>query len=243
MADLTELMQQLSEHEASDVAKALQSSAHGVWQEVWNAGHANATKRAKDDLESKEAELKAEREAKAKLEARVEAMKQQQPDTAKIREQYDAEINELREKHEAEKQALVADRAQSETRRARSDFKARLVSMGVDSDWAEVQAEKLANRFKYQDGELQILQAGKDIPITPGEGKTAIELLAEETRKAAPPKFVASSADQGSNVRDNGKASGAQKWEKYRLSAEEKQAGKAGDLAAELDRRTGRPTG
>jgi hypothetical protein len=89
-------------------------------------------------------------------------------------------------------------------------LRSELVRRGVHPDYAEVLASKesVKSRIRYVDGEIQILQDGKDIPIHAGEGQSAIGVLSEELAGTVPAKFKNSSVDSGSGTRTPGSPTG-----------------------------------
>lgn len=208
--ELSELVKEIGTHGVDDVVKALQSNAHGIWQEIWNLGHANKTAAVKTDLETKETELTTAKAATSKLEGQLEQLRSSQPDTAKVREQYDTEIKELNDKHDKVVADLKTSRATSEVDREIATFQSRLVAAGADPDYAEVLAQKSSNRerFRHEENGVQILQAGKDIPIAAGDGKTALDVMVDEVISTIPARFVNSKADKGTGQRTNQQGAG-----------------------------------
>jgi len=240
MSTIAELVTGLRSEKVDDVVKELQNSAHAIWQEVWNLGHANATARGKEDLTAKDKELTAATESKVQAESKLEELRGSQPDVAKVREQYDTEIAELKTKHATAIQEKDDARALAETGRASGDLRSELVRRGVDPDYAEVLASKesVKSRIRYVDGEVQILQDGKEIPISAGEGQTAIGVFSEELAGAVPAKFKNSSGDSGSGTRTPSSSSGGKGnvYDRIRESAKARQeaAGRpSGKTAAE----------
>jgi len=207
--DLKELIGKLAEHDTEAVVKALKDGAHPVFQEVFNAGHSVATAKAEekaDELETraKDAETRAE-----KAESRVQELEESQPDVAKVREQYQAEIAELKEKHEVEMQTLKEGTKTERVNRAVSDLKAALIARGVDPEYAEikVQSDKVRGRLRPSDGgQLEVLQEGKEIPFQPADGKTGLDLLADEIRGRTDAKWITSKADRGAGAGGGGGA-------------------------------------
>jgi hypothetical protein len=152
-------------------------------------------------------------------------LKESQPDAAKIREQYDAEIKDLEAKHAKEVAGLKDDRSKSEVDREVSAFQSRLVSLGMDPDYAEVQAQKKADRFRFEDGKgVQIMQEGKEIPITAGDDKTPLDVLAEAVVAAVPARFINSKADKGTGHRTHQQGTGGAGGSVYDRIREDRKA-------------------
>ncbi len=238
MSTVAELVAQLKDLPKEDVVKALQSGAHEVWQEVWNAGHANATARGADATKVKDDELKASLAAKTKAETQLEELQKSQPDLAKVREQYDTEIVALNTKHKDELKGEADKRVESETKRARGDLRSALVARGVDPDFADVIADKpdVKSRISFVDGTVVVMQAGKDIPIHAAEGQTAIGVLSEELTGSVPAKFKNSKADSGSgHQRSSSTSTSGNQYDQLRedAKARREQSQPKGKTAAE----------
>jgi len=223
--ELVALVAKLVGEPVGDVAKIIQTTAQGVYQEIFNAGHKTATAAERTEKEKLEADLKREQGAREKADSALEKLKGEQPDVAKVHADYAAQIEDLNEKHKQELQTERDARAGSEQSRTLGDLRTALISAhGLDPDYAEVLAQKpeVAGRIKYDPATgIQIMQAGKDIPFQPGDGHTAIGLLAGELAKDAPAKFVNSGADRGSGTQGSGGgtgSSGGQYFDKLRES-------------------------
>lgn len=209
MPTIPELVKQVADAAASPedreiLVRELQRQAQPVFQIIFDKGHSDATTRTKpklDDLEAKlttrDAELKTERE-------NLKTLKAEKPDLAKIHADYQTTIADLTNKSKQETEALKGQVATERLSRAKSDLKSDLTAKGVDPIYADVLAERTVaqNRIRFTaDGKTEVMAQGKEIPLTPGEGKTAIGLLAEELHATVDPRFILSRADSGSGLR------------------------------------------
>lgn len=216
---LAELVAQLAAADGTpeEKAKALRNTANTVFQHVFDTGHSQATAKLKSELEAKDAALEAEKKATAQAEARLETLKEQQPEAAKLREQYDAEIADLKETHKAEKADMQSKFDGAQIDRALSELRSEMVALGLDPDYAQVQTEKseVRDRFKAVDGRVQVTQAGKDIPITAPDGSTATRVLATALYDAADPKWQSSNGDSGTGRSTNDRRGSGKKGSFY----------------------------
>lgn len=234
-----------SEANRDAVLSALQSKAHGVYQAVFDKGHRNATARLNDQKEALEGQVARLTSELETAQTRLEEATSNQPDVSAIHQQYKDEIKGLKEEHKDALDNLRAANVAEKREGAKARLKALLASddFGVDSDYADLQVERAADRIRVTDeGGIEILQAGKDIPYSPGEGQDALSLLATEIRNGTPEKFVTVKADRGSNI-GNGGAGGraGSVYEQIRAKAEEARKGKNGNGLEEIQRRMGIP--
>lgn len=208
MPDFTDRVKQLVVDAATPedreiLVKTLQKEAQPVFQAIFDRGHSDAAQRAKVKLEEsnnaltlRDQELQAERD-------RVRALQADKPDVAKVEKQYQDTIADLKEKHKRERDKLSQQVSTERSSRVKSDLLAAVTGREVDPDYAAIQVERVANRLRFtDDGKLEVLAEGKDIPLMPGDGETPIGLLAKEIRDRTPPKFLISRADTGSGVQN-----------------------------------------
>ncbi len=202
--ELAALVAKLIGEPVADVVKALQTGAQGVYQEVFNAGHKTATSQSATDKSKLEDDLKAEQAARKASDLTLEKMKGEQPDVAKVHEDYKAQMDDLKDKHKQELQTERTARRDSEQSRSLGDLRTALISShSLDPDYADVLAQKpeVVERIRYDEATgLQIMQKGKEIPLQPGDGHSALDLLATELAADAPAKFVNSKGDRGSGT-------------------------------------------
>lgn len=209
---LEEIIAALKGHDTSAVTAALQAHASDIYQSIFGAGHRKAAGESKTktkELDTKIAELTEQNES---LTEQVAELQQKQPDLGKIKTDHATAIQRLKDQHKAEITTLQQTIRNGAVARAKANLKAELVGLGLDPDYADVQVEKAAaaGRIKPKDdgSDVDVLQAGTETPYAPGEGQTAIGLLAKELDKATPAKFRTSGADRGAGDRTGGTGSG-----------------------------------
>lgn len=213
-------LQALQTADPEDFATALRDTAQPQYQRIYNVGHSEATKRAKREKDELSEQLQTEREAKEALAAEATELREKQPDVKELNEQWQKKLATATEKHQQDL-AAVQERAEAERQaRKTSDLKAALT--GLDPVYIGVVAERNASRIRYRDdGAAELLDAGGDIPVQTPAGKTPFEVLAEELKQQADPRWVLSNGDRGA-----GQSSGSAAANSY-------DAAKAGrDMAA-----------
>lgn len=241
LSQLLETLQAAAEDSegTADAIDALQQHAHEVYQEIFDRGHGEATRKAREQTEQLERDLEQARSELEKREQRIERLEEEQPDVARIESEYQDEIAELKEEAR-EKMSNLRDQISSERMaRARSDLTSTLVQEGVDRDYAEVQVHKAVDngRIRHtEDGEVEVLQPGKEIPLQVDD---PLGSLAEEIHDRTPAKFRSSDADRGSGAEGgSGGGSGSSVYDRIREQAEEERTGSR-DPSEELDERLG----
>ncbi|HYG66112.1 MAG TPA: hypothetical protein VD838_00585 [Anaeromyxobacteraceae bacterium] len=200
---LLEALKDPSTADAKTVAKALQKHAQPIYQEIFNRGHSQATEKLTAEKEAVEAQLEAAEEKATKAEAKAKKLEEGSPDVAKVTEQFQQEIADLKEKHKLEKKALETKVVDVQLQTYREKAIAKLVAADVDPAYAEVLLERQANRDRLKldkDGKLSILQAGKDIPIAAEDGTDALDAFVQELAGATPANFKTSNGDRGAGA-------------------------------------------
>lgn len=224
-------------------ASALKEAAQGLYQHIFDAGHAVATARFNADKTALEGQLENANKAKEKAERRVAQLEAEKPDVQKIRDEYKEEIERLtREKQEALDAGEARVRAVLDSR-AVSDLKAVLIGEhGVDSVYAEVLADRAKARIhhvpvKDKPGEhnLEVLVEGKTIPIQTDKPLAA---LASEIAEKVDAKFKTGKVDTGAGTRTGGAGGGGNIFSKVREDVK-KRAEAKGTTTSAADRLSG----
>lgn len=209
--ELKELLAELLKLDRAAVVTALQAEAHAIYQAVFDKGHSTATAAAraeKERIEGVVAGLQTQLEQRDKT---IKELQDKAPDVATVRAQFEQQILKLQADH---KDALKAkDEEIQGERRARTfgDLRTKLISKGVDPDYADVLTGKaeVQKRVRFNKaGEAEVLQADSEVPLQAGKGQTAIDLFADELQKATPAKFLTSNGDRGSGTENGTGTSG-----------------------------------
>jgi hypothetical protein len=177
-----------------------------VYQRVFDAGHSERDKKAKKELEGVQSKLdEATKELTSLKSGKSEGTEDEK--TKRIAE-LEAKVSAL----ETEKTTLVAAHKKELAESARAlrveSLRAKLTGRDgehLDPDYAEVVLGLEANRNRIRvndDGSVDVLSPS-GVPFAPGEGKDALDMLADEmiaTAKTAKPKFVLVRGDEGSGL-------------------------------------------
>lgn len=203
------------------VVKALTDSAQPIYQAIFDKGHAAATARKAEDVAEVQRRLDAASATIQTMERELEKLKGEQPEASKLHDQYKSEIEQLKESHKKDVAKLREAIGTERLRRAQADLKVKLTSGRKDygdavleDAYADVliQHPDTLKRLKFtDDGRLEVLQAGKDIPLQVGDGQEPINLLAQELKQGANPKLIVSNVGTGSGENGTTGASGGGK--------------------------------
>lgn len=230
--ELSELVAELAKHEVKDVSDALQSSAHGHYQAIYQRGFSTAHAEAKTKLEEKDALLEAEREKVTAADSELVKLREKAPDAEAVRTQYEEKLQaKEREKTEA---IEAANQRVTEVHGARFDAElaAALIATGVEPDYArEVLVPKYRGRRKVEnDGTVKVYGDDEATPLDAKNGELP-RVFAETIKTSVDPKWLVSNADKGGGA-TGGRSGGGSQWDKYRQQARERQSGNTGNPEA-----------
>lgn len=239
--DIREILGQLAEADADEVAAALKEKLQPVYQTIFNRGHSTATERASTREESLNELLNAEREKRQKLEREIDELRDKTPDAQEQRKQYEARIAELEDEMKALKESSKERVRNVIKRGAVADLQATLVSMGVDPDYAEVLVSKPGTQARIavngddegEQFEIAVMQEGREIPI---QTDNPIKAYAEELRKSVPSKFIVSTADRGGETGGGGAGGSRSTFDRIREEARKRSEAGAGDRKSAAER-------
>jgi hypothetical protein len=196
-----------------EVHTLVQEKGRELWQHIFNAGHSTATQQSKKDREKWDADKVTLQGEIKTLKDKVKEIEGKSPEVASIRQQYETEIKKLQDQ--------IAERDQQETERRRSetitshrnDLISKLTALKVNPAFARtlVFDPDVAGRLVIaESGELQVMQKGTNIPIITANGKSALDVLAEELRSGVPNDLIVASGDRGTGRRADGTPAGAE---------------------------------
>lgn len=210
---LAEILAALMSHEDRKAAiKGLQEMAHPIYQAVFDTGHAIATADKQKEIDRLSGELATAKHQFDELKERS-ADKGEPATWQKEKTDLTTRVTELElEVKDAKKEGKEALKTERH-RRAVSDFRTKLIGLRVDPIIADALAEKkdIQERIRHkEDGSVEVLQAGKTIPYAASDddGKTPLDLLADEVFAKIDKKFVAANADRGSGQQNGGEGAG-----------------------------------
>lgn len=222
--DLKELIAELGKLDKDAVIAALQGNA--VYQGIFDKGHATATSRHQADktaLETRVTDLEGQVTDREK---KIRALEAKTPDAAQLQQQHETVVAQLTDKHKQELKQRDESLNSERMLRAESDLRAKLKGR-VDTDYVEVLITKTREGKRIRldkDGKAEALQADNGIPFAAAQGKTSIDLLADELFTGTPTKFQSSNVDGGSGTEGGGGGgSGSQFYEGIRKDTEKRQ--------------------
>jgi hypothetical protein len=209
------------------IVSAIQTHGQPVYQIAHDRGHAAGTGKKGAEATALQTRVETAERERDEAKAALETLKGKAPDGEKLKAEYTTELQKAQEKFTAKEAALKATLKSTRLAWAKADLRASLVSdFKVDKDYAAVLVEKpeVIDRITHtDDGTLEVLQRGKQIPFAPGDGQTSIGLLAAELREGVNPKFIVSDADSGAGA-GNGNGAGGPKGFDFKKHGEKKKA-------------------
>lgn len=227
----------------ADVTKAIVETARPVHQAIFSGGYAKGKseeERVQGELAEKQAEIDT-------LTARIASLEEEKPDLAKLREEHEAQLVQLRDKKKEEEKALRGLLEKERRERAHSDLISYLVSEhGVDRIYAKamVRDEEVDGRLRWtEDGKLEVLQKGTEkIPMAPEDGTSPLKLLANELESEVPSHLKGGPGDRGAETRgEGGGGGGGSSWDDRRKALEkereEESKSRRGNIAEEYQKR------
>lgn len=228
--ELKELIQKLSDAHKEDpkaVIAAMPTGQGTLYHEVFSAGHADATGRAKTKLD----EVERDRDGfKAQLETanqKVAQLEEKAPDVQRInrewQEKYDRDTESLKSQLTAKDEELV----QGAKDRALDEYERKLIAQQVDPAYARVSRADVADRIKVEgkgkERRVVVTEKGKEIPIQATGDKTPVDVLVEEVLPSINPKFINENVDtKGSNTQ-RGNGPGPSRTNEYEAARKRKE--------------------
>lgn len=199
--DLKEAIAALAAADRTEVIAALKADAPGLQQALFQEGHDVGYGKKHGELTAAESKVTELTSQVSTLTKDVDKLKKN-PAVAELHTQYGQEIETLKAANAATVAELKGKITSSKADATTASLRAMLTSGAkrLDPDYAGVLTEKADTRARIKvadDGSIQILQAGKDIPIGAHTVEAALTVFAEELKAAAPAKFVLADTDKG----------------------------------------------
>lgn len=194
-----ETLKSVTAEDAEEFRTELQTANNAVVHHIYRRGFTEAEGRWKPRAETAEAKVTEAEAAKTAAERKLQEAESKQPDVEKIHKDWQAKLDASKAETEAERTARKAER---EARKV-SDLRASLT--GLDPEYAKWKAGEHAGRLRTkEDGTVELLEAGSEVPVQVPTGKTPHQVLAEEIIRAAPAALRTSNADTGGGVDGGG---------------------------------------
>lgn len=231
--ELTQFKALAKKYEAKDkdeVLGVLKADVHEVFQDINDGGRRAANEANKTKMDSLEAKVTTAEAAKVAAEKKVTELNGQAPDAARLKETYDRSIADLQSTHKTELEAKDGVILTERISNAKKELVTALVKAGIDEEYAStimVEKAEVRDRLKPgQDGKIQIMKSGSDLPLVPpGGDKTIYNLLAEELAPTVTDRWKTSKVKRGSgNTGSEGGADdqGATTFDEIRTEVKER---------------------
>lgn len=226
-----------------EVFAALQSGAQPLYQRAFAAGHTAGLTKGRGEKAEVEARLTEVQGQLETAQTQLREVQERTPDTNAIRTQYQNEIKTLKDQHKTALQAEKDKRVNAEKDRAFATLQAKL-GKGLNPLVARLLVQDKAVRDRIhvnEDGTLEVMQKGKEIPFSPADDQDVLDLFASELIADQPADFRLADGDSGSGVhtetvRTN---SGKNEFDAIRDNAQkEREAAKAAGIKS-LDEKMG----
>jgi hypothetical protein len=228
------------------VVAELMQNARRLYTTINNKGYSAAQLAEKEKrtnleatIERLEGEIKEARKNIGELEKKA-------PEAASLKQQYEQQVEQLKEQHKTAQSKLKDQLANERRQTVISTLTAKLVQAKVDPKYAKVIArdEDIIKRLKFNDdGTLDVMQQGKDIPVVPGENQDRLDVLVEDVVRETDPKFISADVDRGGghkpDTSSGGNGSGSYDAIRERVKKEQDDRAKTGGGLARFGVRPG----
>jgi hypothetical protein len=217
LPNLNELLGQLAElnPEPKEFATALQSTFQPGFQEVFERGHKTKGSDAKKQLDTLTKTIEAKDAEIADLKEQVETAGKGTADVEKVRTELNKAITDLKTKHKAELEAAETKGKGFIANTAVKAIEAGLIAAGMFPIHAEAIANKYRDRVRPKDdGSFDVLkEAGSEVAIQASDGKpeSALKVVVDEARKAAPKEMFGSGVGRGAGDKTGDGSGGGSK--------------------------------
>lgn len=211
--DLKELIAKLVEQftaNGDEVVTALQTSAQGLYQRVFDKGHSVGLQKGRDEKKTSDAEVTRLTTELETANASLKELRDKAPDVATVTAQFQREIADLKQ---ANKDAIAAERKRS--RDIEVNRQATILQQKLEKKLVPLAAkllvkdpDVLARIHPKDDGSIEVMQAGKEIPFSPAKGQDALDLLVEDLVKNEPTDHRRAETDEGSGLQNGSSSTG-----------------------------------
>lgn len=188
------------------VLQAVKADMHPVFQAAHDEGHSAATQRAKvKETELTLAKTQAE-EQLAEANTKLKTLGNGAPDVVQLQARHEQQLLDVKEK--AKQKLAEVNQQLQDTRLAikqQEVINSLVQDQQVDPEYARtvlIKRDDVAKRFKAnQAGQVELLQAGKELPITATDELSDSQVLAAELVQGLNQKWLVSKVNRGSGMR------------------------------------------
>lgn len=187
--------------------EAIKKHANGLYTAINNQGFGAAQAAMKKQVDDANAAKTAAENAltteRATLQNKIRELEDKSPSVATVNQQWETKLTEAEQTHKTELQKEREKTSRILHQRDQKALETELINRKVPAAMARTLSKDpdLLARFQYDDnGALSVLQAGQQIPLTPGQGQTHLGLVAEEIAATVENDLKISNGDRGSGV-------------------------------------------
>jgi len=213
---LDEAIEELDGVDAETFAERLQDERSELYKQVYSDGYGAGKTDQKSETEKVQSQLEELKSEKQSLESDLEELKDEQPEAAELRGKYESKLEEKQqqvEKLESQLDEVEHEKRQAIKQERRSILeertKNRLLSEGVDEDYAEFRTQKAIEERVELDDDYQPTVYEEDGVPTPLNDNDPHEALAGNILSETPDKFISDNRPGETGVGDTGSTTGA----------------------------------
>lgn len=184
---LDEAIDTIKGHDPEEVASALDSQVHRVWQEIHDDGRKagrSEVERKFDNATSKVEDLESQLEQK---EQELEALREEQPDLEDAYEKW--KKNELSPVQE--QLSSLRDRVRTQTRKEAEQRVKSFIEQEVGDEFlADTVVHKFNDNIEVtEDGDVKFMRPGVGMPYESGSGEDPAKLMAQDIVEEIPESY------------------------------------------------------
>jgi hypothetical protein len=191
----------------NEAIEVIKTHANGLYMAINNLGfgaaQAKFEKQATDANAAKVAAENALTTERATFQTKIRELEDKSPSVATVNQQWDDKLKEADRNHTTELQKEREKTSRILHQRDQKALETELINRKVPASMAKTLSKDpdLLARFQYDDnGTLSVLQAGQQIPLTPGQGQTHLGLVADEIAATVDNDLKTSNGDRGSAI-------------------------------------------
>lgn len=209
---LEELLAELNKLDRAQVVTGIQTHAQPLYQAIFDKGHSTSTAANSAKVTELNGTLASLQEQIKAKDAEITQLQSKTPGAEELRRTYETQVADLQKKNKEATDELKATLWEERKTRVQTDLQMKLVSQGVDADYAAVLVLKpeVQKRIRKapETGQPEILQADGGVPLAAPAGQTPLDVLVGELSAAAPAKFKTVDSDRGSSTDSGGPGGG-----------------------------------
>lgn len=200
--DLKEIIAELKKQKPEEVVKALETEANNeIFQPIFRKGHSAKAEEVKAEFKQKDDEISRLKKESGEKDTKIAELEKKSPDAEKVKQDYEQKLQdkdaEWQKKLDAANEALTGERGSTDEAALRSELLARKLNKDLVETlvYKTIHVDKRVQRDA--EGKRKVYQSDKATPIPEAEGKTPLQILADELHGSAPDWAKDSKVQQG----------------------------------------------